>query len=146
MKKMEADHDCTLDSIKQNGIIKKVDDHTYYISIATHTACSSCHAKSMCNIGSLKEEIIEVPKDKKPGLSVGDRVEVVMEKTLGTKAVMLGYLYPFLLLLLTLILTTSLMNNDGLAALLSLAVLVPYYFILYKMRDHLKKTFLFRLG
>lgn len=146
MKNFESEAGCSVDAIKHDGVIKKTDDNFYYVSIIAHSACDACHSKSVCNIGTIKEEIIEVPRGSASNYSIGDRVEVKMEKTLGTKAVLLGYFYPFLLLIAMLIITTSLMKNEGVAAILSLVTLIPYYLVLYYLRDRLKKTFTFRVN
>jgi len=68
-----------------------------------------------------------------------------MQKSLGTRAVMLGYFLPFLLVLLTLIVTLNIFKSQGLAGLISLGVLVPYYMLLYFNKDRLKKTFTFKI-
>jgi len=146
MKKIDTPAGCHVDAIKHSGIVKQTDEAFYYISIVAQSACDACHSKAMCNIGAIKEEIIEVPRGENTGLTVGDKVEVMMEKTLGTRAVMLGYFYPFLLLITSLIITTSTMKSEGAAALISIAILIPYYLILYIRRNHLKKTFSFRIS
>ena len=145
MKQIETGTGCTADDIKHDGIVTKIDDRNVYVSIVTQSACSSCHAKGACNITELKNEIIEVVKTQGKEYNPGDRVQVYMEKSLGTKAVFLGYLLPFLLVLATLIIMLSLTSNQGLAGLVSLGVLIPYYLILYAKRKVMKKTFVFKI-
>lgn len=145
MKKMEVDANCGLDDIRHSGIIKKIDKEIYYVSIVAQSACDSCHAKGTCNVSSLVEEVIEVPGAGQGIHQVGDRVQVYMKKSLGTRAVMLGYLIPFVLVLVTLIIVLIVTDNEGLAGLLSLGVLVPYYLLLQLIRKRLKKTFTFSI-
>lgn len=142
---MEPDSQCQVDSIKHSGIIKQLDDQYYYVSIVAQSACSACHSKSVCNMGSIREEIIEVPKTGNSEWKPGDQVEIVMHKTLGTQAVLLGYVYPFLLLLVTLITGIAITSNEGLSALLAIVILIPYYLLLYSFRNRLKKTFSFKI-
>lgn len=139
------DTGCEVDSIRHDGIIKNMDDQYYYVSIMAQSACAACEVKGVCNITEMQEEIVEVPKGNSSGFSVGDKVEIMMEKSLGTKAVMLGYFIPFLLLLATLIISLSLTDNQGIAGVLAVLVLIPYYFTIYFYRDKLKKTFVFRI-
>lgn len=145
MKNMEVDPGCELDAIKHDGIVTKIDAATTYVTIVTHSACNACTVKGACNVSEMNEEVVEVPRKGEPAHQVGDRVQLVMKKTLGTRAVLLGYFFPFLVLLFTLIIMLSVTSNEGLAGLVSLAVLIPYYMILYLLRDRLKKTFTFNI-
>ena len=145
MKKDFANTDCSVDSIKHSGIIKDIDSKQYYVSIIAQSACAACHAKSVCNVTELQEEIIEIPKEETDSYKIGDKVEILMEKSLGPKAVMLGYVIPFIVLLTTLIVSLNIFDSEGIAGLLSLGILIPYYLILYLVKDKLKKAFVFRI-
>jgi sigma-E factor negative regulatory protein RseC len=68
-----------------------------------------------------------------------------MEKTMGNKAVLYAYFLPFVILLTTLIVMLSIFHNEAVAGLTSLAILIPYYFILFLQRDKIKKKFTFRI-
>jgi len=139
------DPGCASDTIHHKGIIKKEDNKFYYVSIIAQSACNACHAKGVCNVSDLNEEIIEITKTESDSYKIGDEVEVAMEKSLGTVAVMLGYIIPFLLVLITLIGMLALSVDQGVAGLISLGILIPYYLILYMNRNHLKKTFVFKI-
>ncbi len=145
MSKDFTDTDCSVDSIKHSGIIKDIDSKQYYVSIIAQSACAACHAKSVCNVTELQEEIIDIPKEETDSYKIGDRVEILMEKSLGPKAVMLGYVIPFLVLLTTLIISLNIFDSEGVAGLLSLGILIPYYLILFLVKDRLKKTFVFKI-
>lgn len=145
MAEVYKDNDCDLDAVRHNGIIKKMDSRKYYVSITPQSACASCHAKSVCNVTELHDEIVEVPRKESDEYKAGDKVEILMEKSLGTKAVFLGYIAPFLLLFFTLIVALNIFESQGIAGLISIGILIPYYFILYFNRKALKKTFTFRL-
>ena len=134
-----------LDCIKHGGIIERITSKTIYVKILSIAACASCNAKGMCNTAEMEEKTIEVVNDGKEH-KVGEHVNVIMDKKLGPKAVLLGYFYPFLILLLTLILSISLTGKEGLSALIALGILGPYYAGLYFYRDKLKRKFTFRLG
>ncbi|MBN2173380.1 MAG: SoxR reducing system RseC family protein [Bacteroidales bacterium] len=141
----ELQTDCSIDAIKHEGIVSKMDDDQYYITIVAQSACAACHAKGVCNVTDLQQEVIEVPRNGNTKYGIGDKVEVLMEKTQGSKAVLLGYFLPFLILLSSLIITTNLMVDEGLSGLISIGILVPYYLVLYLNRDKLKKKFIFKI-
>ena len=137
--------ECETDSIKHNGIIRTMDKDKYYVSIVAQSACASCSVKGACNVTEIKEETVEVVKGKNDKYKIGDRVEILMEKSLGTKAVFLGYILPFILLFLTLIVGLNIFDEEGIAGLLALGILIPYYFALYYLRGRLNNTFVFRI-
>jgi sigma-E factor negative regulatory protein RseC len=146
MKYYEPNTVCAVDSIKHKGKITRTDQHHYFVSIITESACSACSVKGVCNVSDMKEEVIEIPKDPDTSYSVGDEVNVIMEKSLGPKAVLLGYIIPFLLLFATLVISLGLFKDEGLAGLASVAIVIPYYLLLYLFRERLKKTFTFRIN
>ncbi len=133
------------DTIIHPGIIRKVEDDTIIVNIIAQSVCTSCHAKGICSVANMEEKSIEV--HRKPGYNYkpGERVTVAIEKSLGTKAVMIGYVIPFLIILVSLIILSSITGNQGFAGLISLSLLIPYYLGVYLMRDKLKKTFKFRI-
>jgi sigma-E factor negative regulatory protein RseC len=99
----------------------------------------------MCNIAEVEEKIVEVKRDRDRSFVQGQEVVASMRKSLGGLAVFLGYVLPFLVLMGVLLLVLLLTGNEGLAGLLAMAVLVPYYWLLYIFRDKLKKTFSFKI-
>ena len=146
MKYYEPNTECAADSIKHRGKITATGKDHYFVSIITESACSACSVKGVCNVSDMKEEVIEIPKDPDTSYSVGDEVNVIMEKSLGPKAVLLGYIIPFLLLFATLVISLGLFKDEGLAGLASVAIVIPYYLLLYLFRERLKKTFTFRIN
>lgn len=139
------DNSCSTDVYRQNGIIRSMDSNAYFISVIAQSACASCQVKGACNVNEIEEKMVEVPKTDDDKYKIGDRVSLVMEKSLGTKAVMLGYIVPFLILLITLIISLNIFNHEGYAGLLAILILVPYYIILNLMKRRLKSTFVFRI-
>ena len=145
MKTFEVDDSCGLDAIKHSGIIKKIDERFFYVSIVAQSACAACHSKGVCNVSEMNEEVVEVPRTDGMNYTVGERVQVVMRKALGTKAVILGYIFPFLLVLLTLVIALGVTGNEALSGLLALGILVPYYLVLNAARKRLRRTFVFSI-
>lgn len=135
----------TKDKIIHDGIIHKVEDKIVIVNIIAQSACASCHVKGVCSVSDLEEKSIEVQKVPGYNYEKGDRVSVIMEKSTGTKAVMIGYVFPFLIVLVSLIILSSISDNEGIAGLISIALLIPYYFGVYLMRDKIKKKFTFKI-
>jgi len=132
-------------SIIHPGIIESIHGDKVSVRILAQSACSSCHAKGACTIADIEEKIIEADLDQSVSWKPGDHVMVRMEESLGQKAVLMGYGLPLVVLVGSIILFLSLLNHEGLAALLSILMLVPYYLILYLFRKRLQKEFRFRI-
>lgn len=130
--------------ISHKGFIESVSKDIVTINITSVSACSSCHAKGACNASDMQAKIIEaVPGDKQ--LKVGDLVTVLAKESMGFKALFLGYVLPFLLVLLVLIIGTTISLKESTAGLLSLSILIPYYTALYLTKDKIKKSFIFEI-
>lgn len=127
------------------GTIESIDGEKVFVRILSQSACSTCHAKGACSVSEIEEKIIEVEDHRTVSWKPGQQVMVMMEQSLGMKAVFLGYLLPLIVLVASVIIFLSILNNEGLAALLSLLMLVPYYLVLYFFRERLKKKFSFRI-
>jgi sigma-E factor negative regulatory protein RseC len=131
-------------TISHQGFVESVTNDLVKVRITSMSACSACHAKGACNASDQEEKIIDALSSGKT-LKVGDWVTVWARESMGFKALFLGYLLPFLLVLTTLIICTSLNLSEIKAGLFSLAVLIPYYTVLYFTRDTVKKSFIFEI-
>ena len=126
--------------IEHEGIVKRVTEDSVIVSILKNSGCASCLAKDSCNLSESEEKEIEI-KQFDQLYSIGEKVKVYFNKSLGFKALFLGYILPFLLVLSVLIITSSIGLNEGRAGLLSIGILLPYYFGVYLAKSVLKKTF-----
>ena len=94
----------------------------------------------------MKEKIIEVDLADLGQHNEGENVTVEMKQAYGTWAVLLGYFFPFLVLFFGLMLFLHWGLDQGLAGILAIALLIPYYGILYLMRDFFKKRFRYHVS
>lgn len=130
-------------TIEHEGWISEVKENTVIVRILSLSACASCHSKAACTLSDIKDKYVELTPRKK--YEVGEKVIVVMRQSLGTIAVLLSYVVPFIVLLVSIIIFDSLLNNEGLAGLFSLGILALYFIVLYFFRHRLKKVFEFGL-
>ncbi|MCF8331132.1 MAG: SoxR reducing system RseC family protein [Bacteroidales bacterium] len=133
------------DLITHPGQIVSVDKKELHVQILSMSACASCHAKGFCSAADMQDKIVDVKNIYEQAYQPGDKVTLVLKRTKGKHAVFLGYILPFLIVLLSLIIFTLTLESEGLAGLISLAFLVPYYIILYLKRDQLNERFDFRI-
>jgi sigma-E factor negative regulatory protein RseC len=129
--------------ITHEGIVDHIDGDAVYVRILSKSACAECHSKGMCGVSEMTEKLIEV-KQNISGFTQGQVVNVILDRSLGNKAVLLGYFIPFLILVITLLIS-SLYLSELWSGLLAIAVLIPYYLLLFFFKDKLSKTFYFRI-
>ena len=132
-----------MDTISHPGIIEELTNDTVFVKIMAMSACVSCQAKGMCSVSEVEEKVVEVKRDPAREFKAGEHVTVSMRKSLGTYAVLLGYIIPFFLLIGVLVGVLLISGNEGLAGLSGILILVPYYGGLYLYRKRLKNTFNF---
>ena len=133
----------TTKEIKHPGVITSIDSSKIKVNITTYSACSSCSVRGICSISDVKDKMVEVPNTG--DFSVGQKVQVILHQTLGFKALYLGYVQPFIVILITLIITSSLTRNEVLAGLISLGALAPYYLVLYYYKENIRNKFTFAI-
>ncbi len=129
--------------IEHPGVITNIDSSKIKVNITTYSACSSCNAEGICSISDVKDKMVEVPNTG--DFFVGQEVQVILNQTLGFKALYLGYVQPFIVVLITLIITSSLTRNEVLAGLISLGALAPYYLVLYYYKEKIRNKFTFAI-
>ena len=127
--------------ITHTGKIKEIEGGKAVVSIVSKASCISCSLNNVCSASDVKEKEIEV--DIIPGLQLapGKEVTVELSQSAGTWAVLLGYFFPFLVLLGGLILFLQLGWDQGLAGLAAIGLLVPYYVALFLLKGRLRKQF-----
>lgn len=134
-------------NIKHLGIVESIDGSHVRVKILQSSACSSCSVKGHCNISETKEKIIDIhDKESADCCSVGQEVMVCGTTSMGMKAVVLAFVLPFIVLLAALFVTMRVTDGDEAAsALVSICTLIPYYIIIYLLRNRISRTFSFTL-
>lgn len=131
--------------ISHEGIVVRADEFVrsqrVLIRIKQKAACSACKAKEMC---SASETMIkEVEAVSYEPMQVGDRAEVMVEKRLGWKAVVLAFVLPFLLLLLQVWLLPHWIANEAIVGTLAILSLLPYYLVLHLFEGRFEQQYHF---
>ena len=75
----------------------------------------------------------------------GDQVMVVADTAVGFRASLYGYLLPLILMVVTLVGVLATTHSEGLAAVSALGILIPYYVLLFLMRNKLRNRLSFTL-
>lgn len=131
--------------IEHEGIIEKIDGNNITVRILQKSACSSCHAKGACMAADSKEKQVNV-SDFSGKFIENEHVIIEGKEALGYKAILWAFVIPLIIILVVLILTLNFWNfSETEAALSSMIALVPFYILLYLLRNKMAKSFKFSI-
>ncbi len=128
--------------IVHSGVITGMDGNKIRIHIEQQSACSTCHSRSVCMASDMKGKEVFVENDG-GNYQIGETVELLGRTSTGLLAVLLAFVIPFLLILLTLIVLQRVVTSEAVSALISLSLLMPYYLILSLFNKKLDKKLQF---
>lgn len=134
-----------LDIIKHQGIVENIDGSHIRVRIVQSSACAACSVKGHCSSADTKEKVVDVITEQATSYRIGEQVMVVGELSMGMKAVLLAFVIPFLILVISLFILMTLWENELSASLCSLGLLAPYYLILWLNKKQLKRKFAFSI-
>jgi len=122
---------------RTTGVVESVCGEQATVRLKSNANCDGCKAQSACGVDS-GDKIVHVKMNK--SIDLNDVITVGIDKKRGLTAVIYAYVLPFLLVIITLIVGTVFLP-ESIAGLLSLAILIPYYILLYFLRTVFKEKF-----
>lgn len=134
-----------MNKIKHTGIVDGVEGECVKVRILQASACSACKVAAHCNASEMKEKMVEIRMADAASYQKGDSVVVVADASVGYRASLYGYLLPLVAMVATLIAVLATTHSEGMAAVSALGILIPYYVVLYLMRNKLRNRFSFKL-
>jgi positive regulator of sigma E activity len=126
------------------GFIRSIDDKMVEVGVEPPVACSSCELSTSCSLSDEKEKIIQVQSDPHH-YSIGEKVQVVFEEKLSTKALLIVYIFPLFLIITVLLVSSLFTNNELLIGLLALCSLLPYFLLFKLFNNSISKVFHFTI-
>ncbi|WP_291528957.1 SoxR reducing system RseC family protein [Bacteroides sp. UBA939] len=133
------------DIIKHQGIVESINGSHITVRIVQSSACSTCSAKGHCSSADTKEKLIDIVTVDASSYQPGDRVIVFGELSMGMMAVLWAFVVPFCILIISLFIFMAIWNDELSSALCSLALLIPYYYILWLNKTRMGKKFSFSI-
>jgi Positive regulator of sigma E activity len=127
------------------GKVVSVSQNIVSVKLETSSLCASCHAKGACSAADKADKVVEVKVTNSNVYSVGEEVTVLMEKSLGLRAVLISYVIPLIILLFLLLTLSMLGCNELVAGLFSILGVGIYFAVLFVMRDSIEQSFVFRI-
>lgn len=114
------------------------------VKIVSSAACGECAAAGLCG-ADRREKLITVAPDPYADYKAGDEVEVILEPSMGFKAVWICYAIPLVVLLGTVLVLMWLGAGELPAGLSGIGVTGVYYFIVWLFRGRLRNAAEFRI-
>ena len=131
--------------IEHEGTIDNINGNEYTIRITQSTACSECHAKHACIAADTKVKMVDVV-DTSGRFKMNERVLLSGKTSIGYKAILWAFVLPLILLMGVVFVSISVWHMGELqAALIALVSLVPYYILLYTLREKMSEKLAFTI-
>lgn len=127
------------DAFVHSGVVTRIDGASVFVALDPNLHCESCRARGACGVSDSGSREVEIT-DPQGAFRLNEPVEVVLKKDLGNKALFWAYLFPFILMILTLF-ATSPWLPEWMAGLVSLFILLPYYLSIALLKKYFKRTF-----
>ena len=132
--------------ISHSGIVESIREGCVQVRILQTSACAACKVAGHCHASESKEKIVDVLNvGDTSRLKVGDSGVVSASRDVANRALLLGFGLPFLILVSVLFIMLQLVSDEGLAALAALSALLPYYGLLYLLRDKIQQKMAFSI-
>lgn len=132
-------------NISHSGIIDSISEGMVRVRIVQSSSCSTCKVASYCSSSESKEKFIDVKCNNTSKYKVGQKVLVCTDTSNGAKAVILAFVIPAVLLLVAVAASLHAGMTEGYAALMGIAILIPYYLAIYFLNDTLRKELTFTI-
>jgi sigma-E factor negative regulatory protein RseC len=130
-------------NICREGIVRAVNGDEITVEVIVSSACSGCHAKSICIPSDRRQERIVVKNTRNEQYEVGETVELLLETSAGNKAVVLAYVLPLIVLLAMLFGCYALTHKELLSVGVGILGVVVYYLILKSAGKSVEKGITF---
>ena len=133
------------EKIKHVGVVDAIEGCSVKVRILQASACSACKVSGHCNAAESKEKIVDVKKADTSNLSIGDEVMVSTSASAARRALLVGFGLPFVVMIVSLLVSLMLGSGEMVACLVAVAVLAPYYLGVYAFRERIGGSVAFEL-
>jgi len=135
----------TGDKIRHSGTVKAIQGRHVVVCITQSSACAACKLAGHCGASERKVKTVDVYTDQAAQLQIGQVVNVVAERQVAAKAVLYGFILPFVLMVGTLVAVLQVTGSEAKAAAVCLSTLPPYYALLWLLRNRISAAVAFSI-
>ena len=132
--------------IVHQGTVASITGDSMQVRITQRAACSECSVSAHCHIAEQKEKLVDVNHVKDiRRFRVGETVLLTFAEQSGMRAVVLAFVVPFLIVVAAVFGCSLFTDSEPVMAYTGILFLIPYYIILYLLRNRLKENFTFHV-
>lgn len=131
--------------ISHPGVVDGIEGDCVKVRIVQTSACAACKVAAHCNASESKEKLVDVFGCDTAKYATGQEVVVSASREVANRAILLGFGLPLLLLIGVLLMVLRWTGDEGMAAMASLGALVPYYIVLWLLRDSIRQQVSFQI-
>ena len=132
-------------TIRHQGIVENIEGSHLQVRIVQTSACATCSIKGHCTSADTKEKLIDIVESGPHTYRQGDRVWVLGELSMGMQAVLLAFVIPLFLIIITLFVGMALFAYELKTVFCVVPCLIAYYFALWCNKDWLRRKFSFSI-
>lgn len=135
-----------MESVAHKGRIVSITPQFTTVEIISESACSSCHAASLCGMSEYTKKAIEVPTRAWDNYSEGQEVNVVLKASMGHKAVWLAYVVPLFVMMAVLLGLLAAGASELAAGAGGICAVGLYYLVIWLLRGRLRNEYVFEIN
>ena len=99
-------------TIRHQGIVENIEGSHLQVRIVQTSACATCSIKGHCTSADTKEKLIDIVESESHTYRQGDKVWVLGELSMGMQAVLLAFVIPLILIVVTLFVGMALFADE----------------------------------
>ncbi len=131
---------------EHKGNIIKISGNTVTVKVLQLSACANCVGKKFCTLAESKEKEIKITDENANQYTIGEEVQIIVQKKQLFTAVFWAYILPLLFIFAGVGIGTILNFSEANSALLSLLAVAVYYVFLYAINKILSKSLEFKIS
>lgn len=139
---MQVKKKICMNNIEHDGRVERIEGNRVFVRIEQLSACATCHARGACTTTDTSDKEIEAQSYGQEFIK-GEQVKIVVQRSLGFKAVLLAYVVPFCIILISLFIFNSFISNELIVGTASLCTLLPYFMVLRVLNKQIETKFKF---
>ena len=135
-----------MSQISHYGTVVGIGSNTIKVKITRYSACHNCDMRHGCGLMECQDKILEIVDKNTSKYKIGEEVLVSISGKMGLNAVLVGYVFPLILMILILAMVYIYTQSDLLSGISAIIILIPYYLGLFLTRKRIAKKFAFTVS
>lgn len=129
--------------VSHEAIVQSIDGIDVTVKMTVSSACAACHAKGLCGVSESEEKLVVAKNFSAAQFATGEKVRVELRQTLAAKAVIICYLLPLVVLLVSFFLMYLVCSIEWLNVLVALSATALYFFFVWLFHEKIEKNVTF---